>query len=941
MTWDGFSFDRSSPRLVNCISWGNGFNLWTYGGWGESSPSITHSNIEEGFEGEGNIAEDLLFVAGDDGILFLSAGSPCIDAGRNPVACSSLDVGGDERIVGRNIDMGAYEFGNLRAIPPANRKAVEGISYKASLHATGGRPPYTWQRIDPADMILSSGGELSWQPSEYGRRTISALLTDSQGSQQTLAFALEVARPIYVDCSAAESGDGSSLQQAFRTIGEALDVASPGEAVVVAPGTYGESVRLKYGVDVISLSGPEATSIICPDTGRGTAAVLFGELSDSLSGSSSAASIANALRDGDVSLDAPTFSSPRVEGFTLKGGWAGVIFAGRSAEIFNCIISGEQSGFYCRDAQGRLDKSIISNSDWGIACTSGEPRVTRSIITGCRLGVYADPGSPLLRNCVIAGNFWSGIEFAEASCPVAIDCILWDNVSDLSETGGSVQVRRSIVKDYFFTETNGNAFIDPLFVARGDFSREIWVNPNYPQGDSDGTWEKPYASISAALASLPSYDYHLSAASPCLKANGSSRDKGAFPGEPPAASPDSSNIVIHLAPGTYKEGPILLQGHITLSGAGVVQTVMEPPEVEYWHDYVLVAGNGSLISDVCVSGSGMSFAGSDVTISDCFVTRFVCISHDPLILRCKASGGGGSGFYVSGGSPTILNCLACDSGTGMEFDNSSAEVINCTVSSNKQGVVCFNYGGRAPSFRNCIIWGNWVDIPTPDHGQMVPIFSYCDIRHGWPGRGNIGSDPLFIPGSGCRLSSNSPCIDAGDPASDYSMEPQPNGGRINMGAYGNTIYAQTSITVDKDNDGIRDDWELQNFNTLDFDPMGDTDSDGLTEYQEHLFRTNPFLPDSDGDGYSDATEVAEGTDPADPGDPFRITGMSRGEGIVQITYPVVPGYRYWVWSTENLRGEWQRSTVSYYCNVPEAPRTQELESLQHKKHFIKVEKAFP
>ena len=38
----------------------------------------------------------------------------------------------------------------------------------------------------------------------------------------------------------------------------------------------------------------------------------------------------------------------------------------------------------------------------------------------------------------------------------------------------------------------------------------------------------------------------------------------------------------------------------------------------------------------------------------------------------------------------------------------------------------------------------------------------------------------------------SPCIDAGDPASDYSNEPDPNGGRVNMGAWGNTGQASKS-----------------------------------------------------------------------------------------------------------------------------------------------------
>ena len=38
----------------------------------------------------------------------------------------------------------------------------------------------------------------------------------------------------------------------------------------------------------------------------------------------------------------------------------------------------------------------------------------------------------------------------------------------------------------------------------------------------------------------------------------------------------------------------------------------------------------------------------------------------------------------------------------------------------------------------------------------------------------------------------SPMIGAGNPTSSYSKEPQPNGGRVNIGAYGNTIYASKS-----------------------------------------------------------------------------------------------------------------------------------------------------
>jgi len=62
----------------------------------------------------------------------------------------------------------------------------------------------------------------------------------------------------------------------------------------------------------------------------------------------------------------------------------------------------------------------------------------------------------------------------------------------------------------------------------------------------------------------------------------------------------------------------------------------------------------------------------------------------------------------------------------------------------------------------------------------------------------------------------SPCIDGGDPATAPGDEPQPNGGRINMGAYGGTVYAsrnQWPLPYDGNRDGI--------INWLDFAEMAE------------------------------------------------------------------------------------------------------------------------
>ncbi|MCK4624589.1 MAG: hypothetical protein KAV00_04705, partial [Phycisphaerae bacterium] len=80
------------------------------------------------------------------------------------------------------------------------------------------------------------------------------------------------------------------------------------------------------------------------------------------------------------------------------------------------------------------------------------------------------------------------------------------------------------------------------------------------------------------------------------------------------------------------------------------------------------------------------------------------------------------------------------------------------------------------------------------------------------GTGNISKDPLLAdPANGdfhlksvagrwnpatetwVKDTLHSPCIDVGRPTDDFSNEPNPNGGRINMGAYGNTNEASKSI----------------------------------------------------------------------------------------------------------------------------------------------------
>ena len=83
-----------------------------------------------------------------------------------------------------------------------------------------------------------------------------------------------------------------------------------------------------------------------------------------------------------------------------------------------------------------------------------------------------------------------------------------------------------------------------------------------------------------------------------------------------------------------------------------------------------------------------------------------------------------------------------------------------------------------------------------------PIWSYLRMRipiaktqYDPAGKnGNISLDPIFVnkAGGDYHERAGSPHVDSGNPRYDFSLEPQPNGGRVNIGAYGNTPEATRS-----------------------------------------------------------------------------------------------------------------------------------------------------
>ncbi|HUW33497.1 MAG TPA: right-handed parallel beta-helix repeat-containing protein [Planctomycetota bacterium] len=252
------------------------------------------------------------------------------------------------------------------------------------------------------------------------------------------------------------------------------------------------------------------------------------------------------------------------------------------------------------------------------------------------------------------------------------------------------------------------------------------------------------------------------------------------------------------------------------------------------------------------SGRGISFSGAESgeiagnTITGNADSGIYCSGSSPTIKNCTITGNSakppytgaqstGGGAYLYSSSPAISNCTiagnTATTGGGAYLYSSSPAISNCTIAGNTAstggGIYCQS---SSPTLTNCILWGDSAPIGTEiSLSSSTLMVSHCDVAGGrarivatngctltW-GPGNIETDPLFADpanndwhlqslagrwdpaanggvGDWVADAAHSPCIDAGDPASPFSNEQVSNGGRVNLGACGNTPEASKSYT---------------------------------------------------------------------------------------------------------------------------------------------------
>lgn len=278
---------------------------------------------------------------------------------------------------------------------------------------------------------------------------------------------------------------------------------------------------------------------------------------------------------------------------------------------------------------------------------------------------------------------------------------------------------------------------------------------------------------------------------------------------------------ITVAPGTYTENINLLGKNVTLRSTDPdITSVVKSTTIEG-----SVTFRGSEDANCTLTGFNITgpIAGYDMSI-DPNGENHTRANIGHCILENIATGCGNLVYACDG---VISNCIFANISYMCLRPSPVTQIVachglieNCTMGNMYDGIEVFP--GGTTTLKNCILHNSsWFLVPS----EATLNISYCNVEResysvmgdgtiNW-GPGNFDADPCFadegsrqaagdyhLKSQAGRWDANdvgwttdevtSPCIDAGDPAAPIDYEPFPNGGIVNMGAYGGTAEASKS-----------------------------------------------------------------------------------------------------------------------------------------------------
>jgi len=541
-----------------------------------------------------------------------------------------------------------------------------------------------------------------------------------------------------------------------KMICTAVNTAAPNDEIRVADGVYPVSgnmvINLSKFLTIRSENGPEHCILDCQ--GLGCAIKVF---------------------HGNMSQKAI------VEGFTIINGQYGtggaILIQNNSlTEIINCIIqnnSAQSSGgaIYAQNAVVQISGCVIENNSAPIAG-----------------GIASMNGQLEIRDCRIRNNL------------------------AFNQTAGGIYCYQNANVDIQDTQITNNWSLQGgagLFVLSSPLSLNnttLSGNQVYSSGPGGGLYMTGNAAANAS--------------SSVFSRNVSTQGGGIYCSDISQITLQNCQVTANSSDsggGIYLQSP---QNRLTLSQTRINQNFSLETGGGIFSNSKWVTISDSVIEDnTGSSGGGIYLNNTDTTVFTPQITG--------TVIRHNQSNGPGSGVYARKAS--LTNCLIT---ANFSFSQCGAvqlmgesKITNCTILGNMGGGV---YQANLPfHVKNSILRQNLPFQITFQASTPAQIVTYSNVEGQTApyGIGCIDADPNFAlagywddkatPGvwqddewveGDYHLKSRagrwnegsqnwqldevtSPCVDAGDPVDSVGQEPYPNGDRINMGAYGGTLYA--------------------------------------------------------------------------------------------------------------------------------------------------------
>jgi hypothetical protein len=552
------------------------------------------------------------------------------------------------------------------------------------------------------------------------------------------------AKIIYVDAAAVGANNGSNWANAYNYLQDALADANATEKPV--------EIRVAQGVYM-----PDRTTAVPDGTGD---------------------------RDAAFHL---------ISGVTFRGGYAGLRQTDPNLcdyQLFKTILSGDLYGDDDPSLTKRFENSyfVITGSGTdetavldGFTITGGNDDLWSRGYGG---GMYNWFGSPTLINCTFQGNiadrYGGGMNNVQSS-PTLINCTFSKN----SLNG-------------MYNDNSFPILIDCNFIRNFDCGMENWESSpiltrcNFI-GNLDGGMDNFFNS-NAVLTDCSFLDNlgHMSGGGMYNIDSSPIMTNCSFIGN--SAGRDGGGI------NNWNSSPVLV--NCTFSGNWA-----------FWDGGGMNNWEGSPILTNCIfsgnraywgSGGGINNSGQRYNINQNRLTLTNC-----TLAQNSATAGNAlaCGIYEQSGILELTNCIFWNGGSEIWNSRGSTIMINFSDIQN----------GRAGIYDPCdmMIWGNG----NLDANPCFANLGYWDPND----TADYEEDDFWVDGDyhlqsqAGRYDPNtktwmmddltSPCIDRGDPDSDWTSELWPHGRCINLGAYGGTAQAGMSVSDvgdirDLNNDGL-------------------------------------------------------------------------------------------------------------------------------------------